>query len=61
MLQTDQVVGLKLSLPLHVGEILTGWAVFELQKTPEEVLELLAEELCRSEELRSYVAYLLAP
>jgi hypothetical protein len=61
MLQADQVAELKLSLPPHVGEILTGCAVFELQKTPEEVLELLAEELCRSEELRSYVADLLAP
>jgi hypothetical protein len=35
MLQADQVAELKLSLPPHVGEILTGCAVFELQKTPE--------------------------
>ena len=44
MLQTDQGPKLKLSLPPHVAEILTGWAVFELQRTPEDVLEALAYE-----------------
>jgi hypothetical protein len=39
MLQTGQDAKLKLTLPPHVAEMLTGWAVFELQKTPEEVLE----------------------
>jgi hypothetical protein len=44
----------------YVAEILTGWAVFELQKTPEEVLEALAEELCGNEQLRAFVAGLVA-
>jgi hypothetical protein len=51
---------LKLTLPDHVGEVLTGWAVFELQKTPEEVLEALAEELCGNEQLRAFAARLMA-
>ena len=45
MSQTDEATRLKLALPSHIAEILTGWAVFELRKTPEEVLEALAEEL----------------
>jgi hypothetical protein len=51
--------GLKLALPSHVAEVLTGWAVFELQKTPEEVLEALADELCRNEQLRAFTAGLV--
>jgi hypothetical protein len=39
MLQTDRATKVKLSLPPYVAEMLTGWAVFELQMTPEEVLE----------------------
>jgi hypothetical protein len=50
---------LKLALPSHVAEVLTGWAVFELQKTPEEVLEALADELCRNEQLRTFTAGLV--
>ena len=53
MPDTDEATRLKLTLPPHVAEILTGWAVFELQKTPEEVLEALAEELCGNEQLRA--------
>ena len=49
-----------LTLPPHVGETLTGWAVFELRKTPEEVLEALAEELCSNEQLRVFTAGLVA-
>jgi hypothetical protein len=44
----------------HRESRLTGWAVFELQKTPEEVLEALAEELCGNEQLRAFVAGLVA-
>jgi hypothetical protein len=47
-------------LPPYVAEMLTGWAVFELQMTPEEVLEALAEELCGNEQLREFVAGLVA-
>ena len=39
---------------------MTGWAVFELRVTPEEVLEVLAGELCRNEELREFAARLVA-
>jgi hypothetical protein len=60
MLQMGQDAKLKLTLPPHVAEMLTGWAVFELQKTPEEVLEALAEELCGNEQLRSFVGGLVA-
>jgi len=56
MLQTDHDTKVKLSLPPHVAEVLTGWAVFELQKTPEEVLEALAEELVGNEQLRAFAA-----
>ena len=60
MPQTDEATRLKLTLPQHVAEILTGWAVFELRKTPEEVLEALAEELAGKEQLRAFTAGLLA-
>ena len=59
MSQTDEATGLKLALPSHGAEVLTGWAVFELQKTPEEVLEALADELCRNEQLRAFTAGLV--
>jgi hypothetical protein len=64
MSQTEGATKLKLTLPPHVTEILTGWAVFELQRTPEEVLEALAEELAeelaRNEQLRAFTAGLVA-
>jgi hypothetical protein len=59
MAQTDESTRLKLTLSPHVAEILTGWAVFELRKTPEEVLEALAEELCSNEQLRAFTAGLV--
>ena len=59
MSQTDEATGLKLALPSHVAGVLTGWAVFELQKTPEEVLEALADELCSNEQLRAFTAGLV--
>jgi cytochrome bd-type quinol oxidase subunit 1 len=58
-MQTKEAVSLKLALPLHVAEILTGWAVFELQRTPQEVLEALAEELASNEQLRTFTAGLV--
>ena len=59
MPQADEAAKLKLTLPPHVAEILTGWAVFELRKTPEEVLEALAEELCGNDQLREFTAKLV--
>jgi len=56
MPDTDEATRQKPTLPPHVAEILTGWSVFELRKTPEEVLEALAEELCGNEQLRAFVA-----
>jgi hypothetical protein len=35
-------------------------SVFELRKTPEEVLETLAEELCGNEQLRAFTAGLMS-
>jgi hypothetical protein len=60
MLRTDEAIRLKLTLPPNVGELLTGWAVFELRRTPEEVLEALAEELASNEQLRAFTAGLVA-
>ena len=60
MLETDHDAKVKLSLPPHVAEVLTGWAVFELQKTPEEVLEALAEELTTDEQVRVFTVGLVA-
>ena len=59
MSQTEEATSLKLTLPPHVAEVLTGWAVFELRKTPEEVLEALAEELSGNEQLRAFAAGLV--
>ena len=59
-MQTKEAISLKLTLPPHVAEILTGWAVSELRKTPEEVLEALAEELTTNEQLRAFAAGLVA-
>jgi hypothetical protein len=50
---------LTLELPTHVLDILDGWAAYDLQATPEEVLEALADALCTNEELRAYCAELL--
>jgi hypothetical protein len=60
MPQSDQATRLKLTLPPHVAETLTGWAVFELRRTPEEVLEALAEELTSNEQVRAFTAGLVA-
>ena len=59
MSQTEEAVSLKLALPPHVAEVLTGWAVFELRKTPEDVLEALADELCSNEQLQAFAAALV--
>ena len=59
MSHTEEATRLKLTLPPHVGEVLTGWAVFELRKTPEEVLAALAEELSTNEQLRAFTAGLV--
>jgi hypothetical protein len=47
-----------LTLPEHVLSIIDGWAAVELQATPEEVLEAIADALCTNEELRQYAAEL---
>jgi hypothetical protein len=59
MPKTGETVKLVLNLPEHVQAILDGWAAWELQATPEEVLEALADALCTNEELRQYVASLM--
>jgi hypothetical protein len=57
--KTDEGVRLTLKLPEHVLTILDGWAASDLQATPEEVLEALADALCTNEELRTFCAELL--
>jgi hypothetical protein len=59
MPKTDEGVKLTLNLPEHVLTILDGWAASDLQATPEEVLEALADTLCTNEELRAFCAELL--
>ena len=49
---------LALTLPVHVLSIIDGWTAVELQATPEEVLEAIADALCTNEELRQYAAEL---
>jgi|tagenome__1003787_1003787.scaffolds.fasta_scaffold20359909_1 hypothetical protein len=58
MLRTDEAARHKLTVPPHVVQTLTGWAVCELRKTPEEVLE--AQWSCVNEELRAFTGGLLA-
>ena len=59
MALTPQAVGLHLTVPVHVHQILNDWAPIELGCTPEDVLESLAEELCSNEQLRAFAAGLL--
>jgi hypothetical protein len=59
MPNTQQSVTLTVTLPEHVSAILSSWAPSELGCTPEDVLETLAEELCRNEALRRYVGRLI--
>jgi hypothetical protein len=56
---TQQAATLRLTVPEHVLTILDGWAASDLQATPEEVLEALADALCTNEDLRAYAADLL--
>jgi hypothetical protein len=56
---TDEGVKLTLKVPEHVSTVLDGWAASDLQATPEEVLEALADALCTNEELRAFAAALM--
>ena len=57
---TPEAVGLHLTVPVHVHQILDDWAPMELGCTPEDVLEALAGELCTNEQLRAFAAGLVA-
>jgi hypothetical protein len=59
MPKTDDGIRLTLSLPEHLITVLDGWAASDLQATPEEVLEAVADALCTNEDLRTYAAELL--
>jgi hypothetical protein len=59
MPKTEEGVRLTLQVPEHVLSVLDGWAAADLQATPEEVLEAVADALCTNEELRQYVAGLM--
>ena len=52
-------IRLTLSLPEHVMTVLDSWAASDLQATPEEVLEAMADALCTNEDLRAYAAEIL--
>jgi hypothetical protein len=58
MPQSDPGRQISLTLPEHVLSIIDGWTAVELQATPEEVLEAIADALCTNEELRQYAAEL---
>ena len=60
MPMTPQAVGLHLTVPVHVHQVLNEWAPMELGCTPEDILEALAEELATSEQLRAFAARLVA-
>jgi transcription termination factor NusB len=60
MPQTDETVALKVEVPPHVQEVLHNWALNELHKESEAVLETIAYELCYNAELRTLVAELVA-
>ena len=60
MAMTPQAVGLHLTIPVHVHQILNDWAPMQLGCAPEDVLEALAEELCSNEQLRTFAAELVA-
>jgi hypothetical protein len=60
MPKTDEAVRLSISVLAHVLTVLEGWAAADLQATPEEVLEALADARCTNEDLRPYAADLLA-
>jgi len=61
MPKTDEAVRLSISVLAHVLTVLDGWAAAaDLQATPEEVLEALADARCTNEDLRPYAADLLA-
>lgn len=60
MPETDQAAELKLLVPSHVRDVLTAWALNELDEEPEAVAEAVAYELCQNAELRAYAAGLVA-
>jgi hypothetical protein len=47
MPMTPQAVTIRLNIPVQVHQVLNKWAPLELGCTPEDVLEALAEELCK--------------
>jgi len=53
MTMNPQAVGLHLTVPVHVHQVLNEWAPMELGCTPEDILEALAEELTTNEQLRA--------
>ena len=59
MPMTPQAVGLQLTIPVRVHQVLNEWAPMELGCTREDVLEALAEEPCSNEQLRAFVAGLV--
>ena len=59
MPMTLQAVGLHLSVPVNVHQILNEWARIELGCTPEDVLGALAKELTTNEQLRAFAAGLV--
>jgi hypothetical protein len=59
MAMSNQAVNLTVTLPEHVLTGIDGWAAVELQATPEEILEAMAEELRTSEEPRADVARMM--
>ncbi len=59
MSKTEEGIKSTLNLPVHVMAVLDGWAASNLQATPEEVLEALADALCTNEQLRGFTAGLV--
>jgi hypothetical protein len=56
---TEHEAAIKPTVPAHVRDTATNWALRELNEEPDAVLAALAEELCSNGRLPAYVAELV--
>jgi hypothetical protein len=56
---TEHEATIKLTVPAHVRDTATNWALSELNEEPDAVLAALAEVLCSNGQVPAYVAGLV--
>ncbi|MDT0353105.1 hypothetical protein [Pseudonocardia charpentierae] len=56
---TKQEATIKLTVPAHVRDTATSWALSDLNEESDAVLAALDEELCSNGQLPAYVAGLV--